>query len=49
MSDNVQVTPNKRVRENHDPSYDRLAEVKRRYDPTNLFHLNESIAPAAAS
>jgi FAD/FMN-containing dehydrogenase len=24
----------------------RLAEVKRRYDPTNLFHMNQNVAPA---
>jgi hypothetical protein len=28
-------------------TWDRLAEVKRRYDPDNLFRLNQNVAPAA--
>ena len=28
-------------------TWDRLAEIKRRYDPTNLFRMNQNIPPAA--
>ncbi|MCA9284357.1 MAG: FAD-binding oxidoreductase [Phycisphaerales bacterium] len=35
-----------RVRAAYGPNYDRLAQVKRKYDPENLFHTNWNVKPA---
>lgn len=35
-----------RVEENYGPNYSRLREIKAKYDPQNLFHVNQNIAPA---
>lgn len=34
-----------RIRANYKSNYDRLVEVKRKYDAGNLFHLNQNIKP----
>ena len=34
-----------RIKANYGENYDRLVQVKRTYDPGNLFHLNQNIQP----
>ncbi|WP_037603895.1 FAD-binding oxidoreductase [Streptacidiphilus rugosus] len=42
-----QEEPADRVRATYRGHYARLAEVKRRYDPDNVFHANQNIEPAS--
>lgn len=34
-----------RIRANYGENFDRLRSIKRKYDPDNLFHMNQNIAP----
>jgi hypothetical protein len=34
-----------KIRDNYRQNYDRLVQVKKTYDPDNLFHINQNITP----
>ncbi len=36
-----------RIKASYRGNYDRLAQVKDRYDPDNIFHVNQNIQPAS--
>jgi hypothetical protein len=36
-----------RIKATYGGNYNRLAALKKKYDPTNLFHVNQNIRPAA--
>ncbi|HSS08707.1 MAG TPA: BBE domain-containing protein [Acidimicrobiales bacterium] len=38
-----------RVRASYVGNYNRLSQLKARYDPDNLFHINQNIPPATRS
>ena len=38
-----------RVKASYRGNYDRLAQVKQRYDPENTFHINQNIQPGGSS
>jgi hypothetical protein len=47
VNDLGEAEEEQRVREAYGPSFERLLELKNKYDPTNFFHLNQNIVPTA--
>jgi hypothetical protein len=45
--DNIEFDAKDPTGENYGPAYPRLAEIKGRYDPGNMFRLNRNVKPAA--
>jgi hypothetical protein len=35
-----------RIKASYKHNYDRLAKIKKKYDPSNLFKVNQNIVPA---
>jgi FAD/FMN-containing dehydrogenase len=38
-----------RVQASYGSNYDRLTQIKHRYDPDNIFHINQNIQPRGGS
>ena len=36
-----------RIKASYRGNYERLAQVKNRYDPDNIFHINQNILPVS--
>jgi FAD/FMN-containing dehydrogenase len=45
---NLAETPAERVREAYGGNYERLVQLKNKYDPTNLFRLNANVTPTVS-